>query len=171
MPPSATKAQHHDDRLGAAARRQRGGQQPDEGGQRDGAWGARETSKEGASPSPTCRPHTRGVEACRKFAKPWPPGQPEGRGAERPDRPPEARTRAIPRGRYLGLVSPPCPAPFPCIAATAPRTFADVVGQGGTWVRTLRNAVEQGKVHHANLFVGFARHGQDPRWPRSSPPA
>ena len=34
-----------------------------------------------------------------------------------------------------------------------PRTFADVVGQEHV-VRTLRNAVEQGKVHHANLFVG-----------------
>ena len=34
-----------------------------------------------------------------------------------------------------------------------PRTFADVVGQEHV-VRTLRNAVEQGKVHHAYLFVG-----------------
>jgi DNA polymerase III subunit gamma/tau len=34
-----------------------------------------------------------------------------------------------------------------------PRTFADVVGQEHV-VRTLSNAVEQGKVHHANLFVG-----------------
>jgi DNA polymerase-3 subunit gamma/tau len=34
-----------------------------------------------------------------------------------------------------------------------PRTFADVVGQDHV-VRTLRNAVEQGKVHHAYLFVG-----------------
>ena len=34
-----------------------------------------------------------------------------------------------------------------------PRTFDDVVGQGPI-VRTLRNAVEQGKVHHAYLFVG-----------------
>ena len=34
-----------------------------------------------------------------------------------------------------------------------PRTFADVVGQGHV-VRTLSNAVEQGKVHHAYLFVG-----------------
>ncbi|MDQ6916119.1 MAG: DNA polymerase III subunit gamma/tau, partial [Actinomycetota bacterium] len=34
-----------------------------------------------------------------------------------------------------------------------PRTFADVVGQEPV-VRTLRNAVEQGKVHHAYLFVG-----------------
>ncbi|HWX75536.1 MAG TPA: DNA polymerase III subunit gamma/tau, partial [Solirubrobacteraceae bacterium] len=34
-----------------------------------------------------------------------------------------------------------------------PRTFADVVGQDAV-VRTLRNAVERGKVHHAYLFVG-----------------
>ncbi|HEV2786569.1 MAG TPA: DNA polymerase III subunit gamma/tau, partial [Solirubrobacteraceae bacterium] len=34
-----------------------------------------------------------------------------------------------------------------------PRTFADVVGQEHV-VRTLRNAVTQGKVHHAYLFVG-----------------
>jgi DNA polymerase-3 subunit gamma/tau len=34
-----------------------------------------------------------------------------------------------------------------------PRTFAEVVGQGHV-VRTLRNAVSQGKVHHAYLFVG-----------------
>jgi DNA polymerase-3 subunit gamma/tau len=34
-----------------------------------------------------------------------------------------------------------------------PRTFSDVVGQEHV-VRTLRNAVTQGKVHHAYLFVG-----------------
>src|SRR5437660_11117175 len=34
-----------------------------------------------------------------------------------------------------------------------PRTFAEVVGQEHV-VRTLRNAVEQDKVHHAYLFVG-----------------
>jgi DNA polymerase-3 subunit gamma/tau len=34
-----------------------------------------------------------------------------------------------------------------------PRTFADVVGQEHV-VRTLRNAIDQGKVHHAYLFVG-----------------
>jgi DNA polymerase-3 subunit gamma/tau len=34
-----------------------------------------------------------------------------------------------------------------------PRSFADVVGQEHV-VRTLRNAVEQGQVHHAYLFVG-----------------
>jgi DNA polymerase III subunit gamma/tau len=34
-----------------------------------------------------------------------------------------------------------------------PRTFDDVVGQEHV-VRTLRNAIERGKVHHAYLFVG-----------------
>ncbi|MCL2770173.1 MAG: DNA polymerase III subunit gamma/tau, partial [Solirubrobacterales bacterium] len=34
-----------------------------------------------------------------------------------------------------------------------PRTFGEVVGQEGV-VRTLRNAVERGRVHHAYLFVG-----------------
>jgi DNA polymerase III subunit gamma/tau len=34
-----------------------------------------------------------------------------------------------------------------------PRSFADMVGQEPV-VRTLRNAVQQGKVHHAYLFVG-----------------
>ncbi len=34
-----------------------------------------------------------------------------------------------------------------------PRTFADVVGQEHV-VRTLQNAIEQDKVHHAYLFVG-----------------
>ena len=34
-----------------------------------------------------------------------------------------------------------------------PRSFADVVGQEHI-VRTLSNAIEQGKVHHAYLFVG-----------------
>src|SRR5919205_322764 len=34
-----------------------------------------------------------------------------------------------------------------------PRTFDDVVGQEHV-VRTLRNAIEQDKVHHAYLFVG-----------------
>ena len=34
-----------------------------------------------------------------------------------------------------------------------PRTFEQVVGQEHI-VRTLRNAIEQDKVHHAYLFVG-----------------
>ncbi|HEY2160930.1 MAG TPA: DNA polymerase III subunit gamma/tau [Solirubrobacteraceae bacterium] len=40
-----------------------------------------------------------------------------------------------------------------------PRTFADVVGQEPV-VRTLQNAVEQGKVHHAYLFVGSSGTGK-----------
>src|SRR6201989_3540372 len=51
-------------------------------------------------------------------------------------------------------------APLDCIRVVAslyrrhrPRTFADVVGQEHV-VRTLSNAVEQGRVHHAYLFVG-----------------
>ena len=67
-----------------------------------------------------------------------------------------------------------------------PRTFADVVGQEHV-VRTLRNAVEQGKVHHAYLFVGTrgtgktsmakilaaclnCEHGPTPRGTRPSTP-
>src|SRR5438445_13350833 len=34
-----------------------------------------------------------------------------------------------------------------------PRTFAEIVGQEAV-VRTLRNAVQRAKVHHAYLFVG-----------------
>src|SRR2546426_12428969 len=34
-----------------------------------------------------------------------------------------------------------------------PQAFEEVVGQAHI-VRTMRNAVEQGKVHHAYLFVG-----------------
>src|SRR3972149_2833828 len=34
-----------------------------------------------------------------------------------------------------------------------PQSFDDVVGQDHV-VRTLRNAIEQGRVHHAYLFVG-----------------
>ena len=34
-----------------------------------------------------------------------------------------------------------------------PRSFADVVGQEHV-VRTLRNALERDRVHHAYLFVG-----------------
>ena len=41
-----------------------------------------------------------------------------------------------------------------------PRTFADVVGQEHV-VRTLRNALEQDRVHHAYLFVGSRGTGQD----------
>ncbi|MGH2949815.1 MAG: DNA polymerase III subunit gamma/tau, partial [Solirubrobacteraceae bacterium] len=45
------------------------------------------------------------------------------------------------------------PVPASLYRRHRPRTFADVVGQDHV-VRTLRNAIEQGKVHHAYLFVG-----------------
>ena len=45
------------------------------------------------------------------------------------------------------------PAPASLYRRHRPRTFADVVGQEHV-VRTLSNAIEQGKVHHAYLFVG-----------------
>ena len=48
--------------------------------------------------------------------------------------------------------------PVPPVSASLyrrhrPRSFADVVGQEHV-VRTLRNAIEQDRVHHAYLFVG-----------------
>ena len=45
------------------------------------------------------------------------------------------------------------PAPASLYRRHRPRSFADVVGQDHV-VRTLRNAIEQGRVHHAYLFVG-----------------
>src|SRR5919201_319632 len=81
------------------------------------------------------------------------------------------RARAIraayerPRGERAHAARPPARAgPYARLAvlvSTAPslyrrhrpRSFADVVGQEHI-VRTLRNAVEQEKVHHAYLFVG-----------------
>jgi DNA polymerase-3 subunit gamma/tau len=45
------------------------------------------------------------------------------------------------------------PQPVSLYRRHRPRTFADVVGQDHV-VRTLRHAIEQGKVHHAYLFVG-----------------
>src|SRR3954453_8208449 len=58
------------------------------------------------------------------------------------------------RGRRIRrLHSCPVPAGPSLYRRHRPRTFADVVGQEHV-VRTLRNAIEQGKVHHAYLFVG-----------------
>jgi DNA polymerase III subunit gamma/tau len=45
------------------------------------------------------------------------------------------------------------PAPASLYRRHRPRTFADVVGQEHV-VRTLSNAVREGRVHHAYLFVG-----------------
>src|SRR5438477_2800767 len=56
-------------------------------------------------------------------------------------------------GRAAGYTGPPVSSAPSLYRRHRPRTFADVVGQEHV-VRTLSNAVEQGKVHHANLFVG-----------------
>src|SRR5271157_2406939 len=61
-----------------------------------------------------------------------------------------------PAGRLGRTVSPeeqPQPEQRSLYRRHRPRTFAEVVGQDSV-VRTLRNAVERGKVHHAYLFVG-----------------
>ena len=50
-------------------------------------------------------------------------------------------------------MKPPQPPELSLYRRHRPRTFEDVVGQEPV-VRTLRNAVERGKVHHAYLFVG-----------------
>src|SRR4051812_10453020 len=63
---------------------------------------------------------------------------------------PDAPNRAILSGHYTRSFVSAGPSLY---RRHRPRTFADVVGQEHV-VRTLRNAVEQGKVHHAYLFVG-----------------
>ena len=60
------------------------------------------------------------------------------------------RRRRRPGGTRL---TGPVPASASLYRRHRPRTFADVVGQDHV-VRTLRNAIEQDKVHHAYLFVG-----------------
>src|SRR6058998_366186 len=62
----------------------------------------------------------------------------------------EGGVRAAPG---VGLHSSPVSSGPSLYRRHRPRTFADVVGQEHV-VRTLRNAVEQDKVHHAYLFVG-----------------
>src|SRR2546423_13146338 len=42
-----------------------------------------------------------------------------------------------------------------------PRSFAEIVGQEAV-VRTLANALQRGKVHHAYLFVGSRGTGKTP---------
>lgn len=68
----------------------------------------------------------------------------------------------MPAGPYLRRSEPRRAAVYPRPPVSAgpslyrrhrPRTFADVVGQEHV-VRTLSNAVREGKVHHAYLFVG-----------------
>src|SRR5215210_7601871 len=63
-----------------------------------------------------------------------------------------ARSRAATAGTVSRLVHAAVSAPS-LYRRHRPRTFADVVGQEHV-VRTLRNAIELGKVHHAYLFVG-----------------
>src|SRR3954469_3591029 len=62
----------------------------------------------------------------------------------------EGGVRAAPG---VGLHSSPVSSGPSLYRRHRPRTFADVVGQEHV-VRTLSNAVQQGKVHHAYLFVG-----------------
>jgi DNA polymerase III subunit gamma/tau len=62
-------------------------------------------------------------------------------------------TAAIGAARAGSTLVRPVPAGPSLYRRHRPRTFADVIGQEHV-VRTLRNAVEQGKVHHAYLFVG-----------------
>ena len=56
-------------------------------------------------------------------------------------------------GAGARLTRPVPSAPASLYRRHRPRTFADVVGQEHV-VRTLRNAIEQDRVHHAYLFVG-----------------
>ena len=65
-------------------------------------------------------------------------------------RAPRATARAVLVGHYTRRSVTAGPSLY---RRHRPRTFADVVGQEHV-VRTLRNAVEQDKVHHAYLFVG-----------------
>src|SRR4026209_992242 len=61
-------------------------------------------------------------------------------------------TTTLPRSRSLDSAFVP-QAPASLYRRHRPRTFADVVGQEHV-VRTLSNAIEQDRVHHAYLFVG-----------------
>jgi len=64
---------------------------------------------------------------------------------DRPQSPPEAGQSASQQ---------PAASPSPSLYRRhRPRSFSEVVGQESI-VRTLRNAVQRGKVHHAYLFVG-----------------
>src|SRR2546421_12266857 len=67
------------------------------------------------------------------------------------------RAQAIAPGRYLPPAGPASNISGPPMLSLyrrhRPRTFEEVVGQEHI-VRTLRNAIELGKVHHAYLFVG-----------------
>ncbi len=72
--------------------------------------------------------------------------------AETPTQQPSVAPPQQPPAETVGG-SPTEPAGRSLYRRHRPRTFADVVGQEAV-VRTLRNAVVQGRVHHAYLFVG-----------------
>src|SRR2546428_11614636 len=66
------------------------------------------------------------------------------------------RALAMAAGRYRPPAGPAATIRFPVLSLyrrPRPRTFDEVVGQEHI-VRTLRNAIELDKVHHAYLFVG-----------------
>src|SRR5438309_10429933 len=66
------------------------------------------------------------------------------------------RALAMAAGRYRPPAGPAATIRFPVLSLYRrhrPKTFDEVVGQEHI-VRTLRNAIELGKVHHAYLFVG-----------------
>ena len=85
------------------------------------------------------------------MAAPRVPASTEGaRSAFRRCSPP---SRGLPRPPPTASLDSESLSTGPSLYRHRPRTFADVVGQEHV-VRTLRNAVEQGKVHHAYLFVG-----------------
>src|SRR5437588_3303572 len=66
------------------------------------------------------------------------------------------RALAMAAGRYRPPAGPAATIRFPVLSLYRrhrPKTFDEVVGQEHI-VRTLKNAIELGKVHHAYLFVG-----------------
>ncbi len=62
-------------------------------------------------------------------------------------------TGGTPVGAWIHWLDPPMTESTSLYRRHRPGSFDEVVGQQHV-VRTLRNAVEQGKVHHAYLFVG-----------------
>jgi DNA polymerase III subunit gamma/tau len=86
-------------------------------------------------------PQTQQISTAAHPSVPWPRGAAcHGSGPEETVRPGSLHSVEVTAGPSL-------------YRRHRPRTFADVVGQEHV-VRTLRNAVQQGKVHHAYLFVG-----------------
>ncbi len=83
----------------------------------------------------------RGCSPRRRYLQAHAVGAP-GRGYTQPPVPSEGQDTEQVEGRGRSLYR-----------RHRPRAFAEVVGQDAV-VRTLRNAVERGKVHHAYLFVG-----------------